>query len=308
MKSYTLSEFQELSHNSHTKESEKIFLIEIIRALQDMGGSASRSEIFNWIKQNSQVIPSEYMDLSRQGKGGTWYPYTFNYQFAKLNGNVLGLVKYSRKKIELTKEGFDFNPDKNNLDGDWQKVDKYWKEKNKNKKSTSKNVDEEIKELTPEIEEQWRADLRQKLHEMSPRKFERFARRLVKEMGVTIDEVKGVQVSNDGGIDGFGYITKDDDFRTSRVAIQAKRWQGNVGRVDVQNFIGAMSTNSNQAEYGIFIATSDFNKNAMETARDSVKPVTLVNGDKICDLVENYQIGISPVIAYEFDESLYSKD
>lgn len=60
------------------------------------------------------------------------------------------------------------------------------------------------------------------LKSMSPQKFETFARGLVKEMGVKLDEKIGVSYTNDGGLDGFGYITSTDDFRTNRVAIQAK--------------------------------------------------------------------------------------
>ena len=64
-----------------------------------------------------------------------------------------------------------------------------------------------------------------------------FARKLVSKMNVEMDEKIGIQVSNDGGLDGFGYITSDD-FRTARVAIQAKRWEGNVPSPEIDKFRG----------------------------------------------------------------------
>ena len=41
------------------------------------------------------------------------------------------------------------------------------------------------------------------LKSMSPQKFETFARGLVKEMGVKLDEKIEVSYTNDGGLDGF---------------------------------------------------------------------------------------------------------
>ena len=51
---------------------------------------------------------------------------------------------------------------------------------------------------------------------MSPAKFEQFSRALLTKMGVEFTN-KGVQVSNDGGIDGYGYHVDADDFRTKEV-------------------------------------------------------------------------------------------
>ena len=39
---------------------------------------------------------------------------------------------------------------------------------------------------------------------MSPKKFEAFSRAILTKMGVEFTN-KGVQISNDGGIDGYGY-------------------------------------------------------------------------------------------------------
>lgn len=46
---------------------------------------------------------------------------------------------------------------------------------------------------------------------MSPAKFEQFSRALLTKMGVEFTN-KGVQVSNDGGIDGYGYHVDADDL------------------------------------------------------------------------------------------------
>ena len=73
-------------------------------------------------------------------------------------------------------------------------------------------------------------------------------------MGVQFTD-KGVKISNDGGIDGYGYHTDDDDFRTTRVVIQCKRYNtAPVSEPDINQFLGAM--NKFKADYGVFITNS----------------------------------------------------
>ena len=126
-----------------------------------------------------------------------------------------------------------------------------------------------------------------------------FARKLVSKMNVEMDEKIGIQVSNDGGLDGFGYITSDD-FRTARVAIQAKRWEGNVPSPEIDKFRGAMDKYN--AEFGIFITTSKFSKVAIEASRLGTRAITLIDGDIIADLVAKYELYVKPVTTYVLDE------
>ena len=55
-------------------------------------------------------------------------------------------------------------------------------------------------------------------------------------MGVQFTVGK-IKISNDGGIDGYGYHTDDDDFRTTRVVIQCKRYNtASVSEPDINPF------------------------------------------------------------------------
>lgn len=146
-----------------------------------------------------------------------------------------------------------------------------------------------------EVFENWKDELNKRLMNFSPEKFEKFARILVNEMGVDIDDKIGISVTNDGGLDGFGYITSDE-FRTARVAIQAKRWKENVQAPEIDKFRGAMDKYN--AEFGIFITTSDFTKGAIETSRVGTRVITLINGEKIAKLVAKYEIFVKPVTTY----------
>lgn len=153
-------------------------------------------------------------------------------------------------------------------------------------------------------EEPWKAELLASLAKMPPQKFEMFSRGLLTHMGVDLDDNIGVRYVGDGGRDGFGYITSDD-FRTTRVALQAKRWDGKVSAPEIDKFRGAMDKYS--AEYGIFITTSDFTREAMKTAKAGTRIITLINGEKICDLVAKYHYYVEPVTTYKL-KSFFTDD
>ena len=133
---------------------------------------------------------------------------------------------------------------------------------------------------------------------MPPRKFEVLARKILSKMGVAIDTSKGVVYSGDGGIDGYGYHL-DSDFRTSRVAIQAKRWQGKVSSPEIDKFRGAMD--KFRADYGIFITNSSFTKDAIEASREGTHMITLIDGDKLVDLIKEHEVYVKPVTTYVLD-------
>ena len=135
--------------------------------------------------------------------------------------------------------------------------------------------------------------------QLNPGKFELFGRMLAKKMGVDLDENIGVKISGDGGLDGYGYLTTDD-FRTARVGIQAKRWDGLVPSPEIDKFRGAMDKYN--AEFGIFVTTSDFTRDAITTARKGTRVITLINGDQLTDLAAKYQLHVKPVTTYELDD------
>ena len=166
--------------------------------------------------------------------------------------------------ITLTDKGL--NVDVESLDVDKEIIipaKSFWNElseKNKKNNSHSQEVVENSEVDESMSEDQILNDFKEKLltaiANMSPKKFEAFSRALLTKMGVEFTN-KGVQISNDGGIDGYGYHKDLDDFRTTRVVIQCKRYNaGPVTEPDINQFLGAM--NKFQADYGVFITNSRF--------------------------------------------------
>lgn len=284
-------------------EKEKFIAKLVFQTLQEMGGQAERSEIREHILDINEEI-AQYATEVRVSKrtNSEWHPFAYKFNFALKNLQIAGYLTYSRGNpiVQLTEKGINTNIDTLDIDKDVYDVsDAYWHSNPKKSKSHDDDTGEDNSEtnLADKYQEDFKNKLLNAIGNMTPAKFETFSRLLLKKMGVEFTSV-GTQISNDGGIDGYGYC-RTDDFRTSRVVIQCKRWQGNVGSTEIDQFLGAM--NKFQADYGIFITNSRYTTAARDAARAGT-PITLIDGDELVRLVKKYQLYIYPVTTYELDD------
>jgi len=132
----------------------------------------------------------------------------------------------------------------------------------------------------------WKEQLLEALLAVPPDSFERLARRLLREAGFISATVTGK--SGDGGIDGIGV------YRLSLVSFpvffQCKRYRGSVGAGAVRDFRGAMS---GRGDKGLLITTGTFTTDAkVEATRDGAPPVDLIDGERLCDLLKEYELGV----------------
>ncbi|MHB2037351.1 MAG: restriction endonuclease, partial [Nitrososphaerales archaeon] len=101
-----------------------------------------------------------------------------------------------------------------------------------------------------------------------PEFFERLVIDLVVSMGYGGSRKEAGQVIGKSGDEGIDGVIKEDRLGLEVIYIQAKRWQGSVGRPEIQKFVGAM--HGQKAGKGIFITTSSFTKDALDYA-DGIK-------------------------------------
>lgn len=162
-----------------------------------------------------------------------------------------------------------------------------------------------LEELADEYFSAFKEKVRQKLQDLTPKQFERFAGALLSAYGFT--EVKVTGHSGDGGIDGYGKLKVG--LARMNVAFQCKRWQGPVGRPEVDKFRGAIQ---GEFEQGIFFTTSDFSTQAQEASiKKGAAPIVLLNGDAIVHLMVEKGLGIRrrPVEVYEdLIETLFEEE
>ena len=133
------------------------------------------------------------------------------------------------------------------------------------------------------------AELLERIGENSPAFFEALVLDLLLAMGYGAGrrDLRHVGRSGDGGIDG---IISLDRLGLEKVYVQAKRWQGSVGREAVQAFYGALA--GRRAQKGVFLTTSTFTPQALEFAR-AIEHVVLVDGATLADLMMEYGVGVS---------------
>lgn len=128
-----------------------------------------------------------------------------------------------------------------------------------------------------------KALLRQFL-KLTPTEFEQLCARVMTAIGV--QEVRETPPKNDVGIDVRGLLVIEDLIRI-RVAVQVKRYKGNVSRPEVQKLRGSLS----HGEVGWFMTTGDYSPGAREEARASDRqPISLLSGLEIADLVLKYSV------------------
>jgi restriction system protein len=132
--------------------------------------------------------------------------------------------------------------------------------------------------------------------------FERLAQRLLREAGFKQVLVTGR--TGDNGIDGEG-ILEVNPFVTFKVLFQCKRYKGSVGAPVIRDFRGAML---GRADKGIILTTGTFTQDARrEARRDGAPPVELVDGDKLVEMFEKLELGLTPRITFDVDEKFFEE-
>jgi len=155
-------------------------------------------------------------------------------------------------------------------------------------------------ELTPEeqiekgvirIQYELRSEVLDRVKQLPPEGFEQLVLRLLVGMGYggSMADVQGVARGADGGVDG---VVNQDHLGLDRIYIQAKRWEGSVGRPVIQGFVGALAGVG--ASKGVIITTSTFAKPAQEYVRTLTdRRIVLVDGQRMSELMLKHGIGVS---------------
>ena len=139
-------------------------------------------------------------------------------------------------------------------------------------------------------------DLLERVKASPPRFFENLVVDLLVGMGYggsKKDAGQAVGQSGDGGIDG---IIKEDKLGLDAVYIQAKRWDGTVGRPVVQAFAGSLE--GQRARKGVLITTSQFSQDAKDYVTRIEKRIVLIDGEQLAQLMIDFGVGVAEVATY----------
>lgn len=147
------------------------------------------------------------------------------------------------------------------------------------------------------LKESLAADIIQAIKQCSSDFFERLVIEVLVKMGYGGSRKEAGQAvgrSGDGGIDG---IIKEDRLGLDIIYVQAKRWEGVVGRPQVQGFVGALA--GKHAQKGIFITTSSYTKDATDYVHTIDKKIILIDGPRLADLMIEHNVGTTTIANYE---------
>lgn len=261
-----------------------------IEALKDLGGSGANLEIVNRIIEREGITEEEQSYLLPNDRDRRLdYYLSWARTYLKRGG---ALENSARAVWTLTPKG-EAITDFRETESIREQVNAEERERARLKRLQDKS-DDKIDDLNkiliedgPSNQPPWDDELISVLLEITPDGFERLAQRLLREAGFVKVEVRGK--SGDGGIDGVGILRVN--LVSFQVYFQCKRWANSVGAKDIRDFRGALQ---GRADKGLFITTSSFTKQAMEEAtRDGAIAIDLIDGERLCQLLKQYELGVS---------------
>lgn len=195
-----------------------------------------------------------------------------------------------------------------------------FKQRSQPKESADSPVTPQVaSELTPEeqlsvaaraIRAEVQSELLDQLKSVDPAHFERIVVDVLKALGYGVDGSDTSRVVGKAGDEGIDGIIDEDLLGLDSIYIQAKRWQGPVGRPDVQGFAGALQ--GQNATKGVMITTSTFSEPAKEYVKALANSrIVLIDGNRLAGLMYDYGVGVSDstkVVVRKLDSDYFLSD
>ena len=262
-----------------------------LTALHSLGGSASVSEIEDFVIEFMKLTEYEVNDIHR----GTATKLNYRLRWTRNHLKHFGLLENSSRGIwSLTPLG---QKTKSVTPNEVIRV-----AHNLTRKAstdlTSDDYENENEETTTELDQglidaeiSWQEEALEVIKKIPPSSFERLCQRLLRELGFKNVEVTGKP--NDGGIDGKG-ILRLGGILSFHVVLQAKRYKDTVGSEIIRNFRGSLSA---KIDKGLIISTGRFTVEAKKEAqRDGAIPIDLIDGEELVEKLKELKLGINTMI------------
>jgi len=157
---------------------------------------------------------------------------------------------------------------------------------------------EELLEIgSQKLQKELASELLDRIKKCSPTFFEKLVVELLVKMGYggsRADAGKAIGRRGDEGIDG---IINEDKLGLDIIYIQAKRWENQVSRPEIQKFAGALQ--GQRARKGTFITTSTFSDTAIDYVSKIDNKIILIDGERLAQLMIENDIGVSKIAEYK---------
>lgn len=175
--------------------------------------------------------------------------------------------------------------------------------------ASEETPEETLQKAYLSIRSELSSEILERIKQNSPRFFERLVVDVMLALGyggTLSDAGQSIGQTGDEGIDG---IIKEDRLGLDVIYLQAKRWDGTVGRPEIQKFVSAL--HGKRAKKGVFITTGKFSEDAHSYVATIDPKVILIEGKMPADLMIDYGLGTNITAKYEIrriDSDYFSEE
>ncbi len=163
---------------------------------------------------------------------------------------------------------------------------------------TSNTPEEQLEISYQQIRDELAEELLAKVKAGTPEAFEQLVVELLLLMGYggsRLDAGRAIGRIGDEGIDG---VINEDRLGLDVIYLQAKKWDGTVGRPEIQKFVGAL--HGKRAKKGVFLTTGTFSSGAKEYISTIDPKVVLIDGSDLAYMMFDFGLGVTTISTYEF--------
>ncbi|MDR3386656.1 MAG: restriction endonuclease [Rudaea sp.] len=163
--------------------------------------------------------------------------------------------------------------------------------------SGNESPEDTLNRIYLQLRDELASELLDRIKAAPPDFFEKLVVDLMIRMGYggsREDAGKTVGRSGDGGIDG---VINEDRLGLDVIYLQAKRWEGTVGRPVVQGFVGSLA--GKRANKGVLITTSKFSKDAREYVQQIGAKIVLIDGETLGNLMIQHGLAVTTAASYD---------
>lgn len=157
--------------------------------------------------------------------------------------------------------------------------------------------EETLEQAYQSIRAELASELLLRVKASSPQFFEELVVELLLKMGYGRNRTEAGRAIGRSGDEGIDGIISEDRLGLETIYIQAKRWEGTVGRPEIQKFVGAL--HGKRARKGVFITTGVFSSDAKDYVSHIDPRVVLIDGHELAEYMLDLNLGVTPKTNYE---------
>ncbi len=157
--------------------------------------------------------------------------------------------------------------------------------------------EERIEHAFQTIRAKLAAELLDRVKASTPSFFEQLVVELLLKMGYGRDRAEAGRAIGGAGDEGIDGVISEDRLGLEAIYIQAKRWEGTVGRPEIQKFVGAL--HGKRARKGVFLTTGVFSAEAEDYVSRIEPRVVLIDGRQLAEYMIDFDLGVSPRAVYQ---------